>query len=121
MEEQFGIDKLKEVGLVLTQFGMKLESALSEDSPKGKKLAFSEVIDLGIFVAPKAIGLAGDAEQIRNEFNDLSNDELEELKAFIAEKLDLENDKVEALIEAALDWADSTNDLRLAVKDILDK
>ena len=37
------------------------------------------------------------------------------------EKLDLENDKVEALIEAVLDWADSTNDLRLAVKDILKK
>ena len=121
MEEKFGIDKLKEVCLTLTQFGMKLEESLSEDSPKGKKVSLSEAIALGVFIAPKAIGLAGDAEQIRNEFGDLSNDELEELKSYVAEKLDLANDKVEALIEAGLDWADSTNDLRLAIKDILSK
>lgn len=119
--EEYGITKLKDVCLTLTQFGMKLEESLSEDSPKGKKIALSEAITLGVFIAPKAIGLAGDVEQIRNEFNDLSNDELEELKVYVAEKLDLENDAVEALIEAALDWADSTNDLRIAVKGILKK
>jgi len=119
--EEYGIEKLKDVCLTLTQFGMKLEESLSEDSPKGKKLALSEAISLGVFIAPKAIGHAGDAEAIRNEFNDLSNEELDEIKEYIAEKLDLENDKVEALIEAVLDWADSTNDLRLAVKDILKK
>ena len=121
MEEEFGIDKLKEIALTLTEFGMKLEQAFSEDSPKGKKLSLTEAIGLGIFIAPKAISLAGDIEQIRNEFNDFSNDELEELKDYIAEKLDLLNDEVEALVEAGLDWADSTNDLRLAVKDILNK
>ncbi len=121
MGEEYGIDKLKEAGLVLVQFGMKLEGALSEDSPKGRKLAFSEIIDLGIFVAPKAIGLAGDIGLIGKQWNDADEDEIEEVKEFIAEKLDLANDEVEALIEAGLEWGVATNNLRLAVKDILDK
>jgi len=116
-----GIDTLKKVALTLTEFGMKLEEALSEDSPKGKKLALSEAISLGVFIAPKAIGHAGEAQQIRAEFMDLDNDETDELVAYVAEKLDLKNDEVEALIEAAFDWLDSTNDLRLAVRDILNK
>ncbi len=121
MEEKFGIEKLKEICLTLTEFGIKLEEAFSEDSPKGKKLSLGEAISLGIFVAPKAIGHAGDAEAIRNEFRDLSTEEIDEIVAYISEKLDLVNDKVEALIEAGMEWADSTNDLRIAVKDILKK
>lgn len=121
MEEQYGINKLKEICLTLTEFGMKLEEAFSEDSPKGKKLSLGEAISLGIFIAPKAIGHAGDIEAIRNEFNDLDTEELDELVVYVSEKLDLANNKVERLIEAGLEWADSTNDLRLAVKDILKK
>ncbi len=119
--EEYGIEKLKEICLTLTEFGMKLEEAFSEDSPKGKKLSLGEAISLGVFIAPKAIGHAGDAEVIRNEFKDLDTEEMDELVEYVSEKLDLENDKVEALIEAGLDWADSTNDLRIAVKDILKK
>ena len=121
MEEQYGITKMKEICLTLTEFGMRLEGAFSEDSPKGKKLSFGEVINLGIFIAPKAIGHAGDIEAIRNEFNDLDTEEMDQLVAYVSDKLDLENDKVERLVEAGLDWADSTNDLRIAVKNILKK
>jgi hypothetical protein len=116
-----GIDSLKKVALTIVEFGMKLEEALSEDSPKGKKLALSEAISLGVFIAPKAIGHAGDSEQIRAEFVDLDGDELDELVTYISDKLDLANDKVELLIEAGLDWLDSTNDLRLAVQAIIKK
>lgn len=121
MEEQYGIEKMKEICLTLTEFGMKLEEAFSEDSPKGKKLSLGEAISLGIFIAPKAISHAGDSEAIRNEFKDLSAEEMDQLVVYVSEKLDLENDKVEKLVEAGLDWADSTNDLRIAVKDILKK
>ena len=119
--EEYGIDKVKEASLVLVEFGMKLEEALSEDSAKGKKIALSEAISLGVFIAPKAIGLAGDAEALKQEFGDLSTTEIAEINYYIAEKLDLDNDKVEALLEAGFEWAVSTNNLRVAVKDILDK
>lgn len=119
--EEYGIEKLKEIGLTLTQLGIKIEEATDPDSAKGEKIALTEGIALLVFLVPKAIGFAGDVETIRNEFNNLDSEETDELVVYICEKLDLENDKVEALIEAGLDWADSTNDLRIAVKDILKK
>ena len=119
--EEFGIEKVKAASLVLVEFGMKLEEALSEDSPKGKKISLSEAITLGVFIAPKAIGLAGDVEELKKELSDLSTTEIEEVGQYIAEKLDLSNDEAEALIEAGLEWAVATNNLRVAVKDILDK
>ena len=119
--EEYGIEKLKDICLTLTQLGIKIEEATDPDSAKGEKIALTEGIALLVFLVPKAIGFAGDVEKIRNEFNNLSAEEIDELVLFIAEKLDLENDKIEKLVEAGLDWADSTNDLRLAVKDILKK
>jgi len=120
--EEYGIDKLKEIALAVVQVGVKIEESTDEDSPKGKKFSLlQEGLPLFVFIIPKAIGFAGDAEQIRNEFHDLSEAELEELNTYIAEELDLENDKVEALIEAGLDWLESTNGLRLAVRDIIKK
>ena len=116
-----GIDTLKKVCLTLTEFGIKLEEALSEDSPKGKKLSLGEAISLGVFIAPKAIGHASEVQQIKDEFVDLDADELDEMIVYISDKLDLENDKIENLIEAAFVWLDATNDLRLTVKDIVKK
>ena len=49
---------------------------------------------------------------------DLDADELDELKAHIADKLDLENDKIEALVEAGIDWLDATYDLIQSVRDL---
>jgi len=116
-----GIDTLKKVCLTLTEFGIKLEEALSEDSPKGKKLSMGEAISLGVFIAPRAIGHAGEVKLIREEFLDLDADELDELIAFVSEKLELANDLIEDLIEAAFIWLDATNDLRITVKNIVGK
>ena len=118
---EYGIDQLKDICLTLVQLGIKLEEATAEDSAKGAKIALTEGVALLVFLIPKAISHAGNVSQIKDEFMDLDQVELDELKTFIAEKLDLQNDEVEALVEAALDWVDSTNDLRLAVKDILKK
>ena len=121
MVEEFGIDKLKDICLTLVKLGIKIEEATAEDSAKGEHIALTEGVALLVFLVPKAIAHAGDVAQIKKEFLNLNSDETDELKNFIAEKLDLVNDKVEALVEAGLDWVDATNDLRLAVKDILKK
>ena len=59
-----------------------------------------------------------DAGKINDEFMDLDQAELDELKAYIADKLDLENDKIEALVEAGIDWLDATYDTIQAVRDL---
>ena len=111
MEEQFGIEVLKEVSYDLVRFGVKIEEALED-----KKLSLTEAISLGVFAVPKALGHAKDAGQIKKELGDLSNSELEELIGYIAEKLDLVNDSIEAVIEAALQWLGATNNVIDAVK-----
>ena len=121
MEEEFGIDELKEICLTLVQLGIKLEEATSEDSAKGGKIALTEGVALLVFLIPKAISHAGNVQQIKDEFLNLNSAEIDELKNYIAEKLDLLNDEVEALVEAALDWVAATNDLIVAVKGILKK
>ena len=118
MEEEFGIDKLKDICLTLTQVAIKIEEATDPDSPKGEKIALTEGVALLVFLVPKAISYAGDVGQIKDEFMDLDSEELDELKTYIAEKLDLENDKIEALVEAGIDWLDDTYDLIQAVRDL---
>ena len=100
----------------LAKFGMKIEEALAD-----KKLSWTEAVSLGVFAMPKVMEYASDAEAIKNEIKDLSAIELEDLVDCVAESLDLENDKVEALIEAGLDWALSTQKLVKAAKDALGK
>ena len=118
MEEEFGIDLLKDICLTLTQVAIKLEEATDPESAKGEKIALSEGVALLVFLVPKAIAYAGDAGKIKDEFMDLDQAELDELKAYIAEKLDLENDKIEALVEAGIDWLDATYDTIQAVRDL---
>ena len=112
---------LKDICLTLVQVGIKIEEATDPDSARGEKIALTEGVALLVFLVPKAISYAGDAAKIKEEFMDLTADELDELNVYIAEKLDLQNNEVEALVEAGLDWINSTNDLRLAVKDIRKK
>lgn len=108
----YGIDKLKEVGTDLAKFGMKIEEALED-----KKLSWSESLGIGVFAVPKVVKYIGDAEQIKNEFNDLDAAESDELAAYISEKLDLEADKIEAVVEAGLDVISSLNNLRITIQE----
>jgi len=118
MEEEFGIDVLKDICLTLTQVAIKLEDATDPDSAKGEKIALTEGVALLVFLVPKAISYAGQVGQIKDEFMNLDADELGELKDYIAEKLDLTNDKIEALVEAGLDWLDATYDLIQSVREL---
>lgn len=120
--EEYGIEKLKEVSLVFVETAIKLEDAFDPESPKGKKFSLlQEGIPIFVVLLPKAIGFAGDMEEIKNEFHNLSPAEVSEINAYVAEKLDLDNDLVEALVEAVFTWGTATYDLVLAVKDILNK
>lgn len=118
MGEEFGIDNLKDICLTLAQVAIKLEEATDPESARGEKIALSEGVALLVFLVPKAISYAGDAGKIKDEFLDLDSAELDELRIHIAEKLDLQNDKVEALVEAGIDWLDATYDLINTVRDL---
>ena len=112
----YGIEKLKEVGADLAKFGMKIEDALDAEGPKGKKISLAEAVGLGVFAVPKALNHVNDAEEIRQEFKDLDPVEAGELSEHIADKLDLNVDSVENILEAGLDVLVSMNKLRVAIQ-----
>ena len=108
----YGIEKIKEVGTDLAKFGMKIEEALEDH-----KVSWSEALGIGVFAVPKVVKYINDADQIKSEFRDMDELETQELVDHIAEELDLEADKVEAIIEAGLEVIGSLNNLRLTIKD----
>ena len=99
---EFGIDKLVDVGTDVVKFIMKIGEARDADGPKGKKISIAEAIGLGIFAVPKAMEHVNDAEQIRSEIRDLDSGERHEWVTRMSEELDLEDDKIENVVEKSL-------------------
>jgi hypothetical protein len=65
-----------------------------------------DVSELGLLIAPlMQIGPAFEGlYHVGGEVKDLSEAEMTELKTFVADELDLENDKMEAIIENAMEF-----------------
>jgi len=98
----FGIEKLKEVTTDVVKFIMKIGEARDAEGPKGKKISFAEAVGLGIFAVPKAMNYVNDGEAIRQELKDLSSEERAEWLEHLCVELDLENDKIENVVEKSL-------------------
>lgn len=97
-----GISNIKIVLLFIINFGERIEKVTRPDSPGGKKVTWVEV--LGFLTTVKDIPeLIKSAKELKAEFDDLDSQEKDELIAYVATELDLENDKVEELIEKG--WA----------------
>jgi hypothetical protein len=97
MSEQAGTKELKELVKFAIEMGEAVDKALVD-----KKFTVDE---LGLLIAPlMQIGPAFEGlDQVGGEIKDLSEAELAELSAFVKEELDLENDKVEAIVEKAIE------------------
>jgi hypothetical protein len=62
-------------------------------------------------------GIVRNGKLTWEEFTDLDDTEREELLVFAKEELDLEDEKVEAVVEAAFDVLDAVGDLVDKIKD----
>ena len=97
MSEVHGTKELKELLKFVVSLGMALDKALVD-----KKFELHEV---ALFMGPMM--LAGDAftglETLGEEIKDLSVEEAHELVEFVKVELKLENDKVEEIVEKALE------------------
>jgi len=106
-----GIEKIKEVTKDAIAFADKLEDKLADG-----RLSWTEGISLAVSTAPDVFEAAINAAEIKAEFQDLTADEKQELADYIADELDLENDKVEAVAEAAIDLLLALDNLVQTVK-----
>ena len=107
--QSLGIENLKKGVKLAIDFGEEIER-LTKNPNKLTALIgfFDEVMQV-----PE---VAKNIDNIAAEIKDLSDDERVELKAYIANEFDIENDKLEARIEAGLDWLAATWLLVKAVK-----
>lgn len=92
----YGISETKEV----VKFGIELGEAFDKGLSDGK---FS-IEDLSYFFSTfMSAGAAFEGiSKVPAEIKDLSSEEMEDLKAFVELEFDIENDKLEELIEKAL-------------------
>jgi uncharacterized membrane protein len=91
-----GIENLKNAILVGIKLGMGVKESLEDG-----KVTFGEVLGL----LPKLAGLPKvimNASSLKDEFKDLTPQEVTEIKEFVTDKLELD-DKVEDWIEYSLD------------------
>lgn len=94
-----GIKELKELLKFTIDFGEAIELAMAD-----KKF---EIAELSLLIAPlMQVGPAFEGmDKLGGEIKDLDEVEMAELKAYVAEELDLQNDNIEMIIEKALGLA----------------
>lgn len=92
-----GITELKELLLFVIEFGEALDQAMVD-----KKF---EMAEIGLLIGPlmRAQSAFEGMGEIAGEIKDLSESESLELVEFIKEELDLEADKIELIVEKALE------------------
>lgn len=98
MTEKLGIEKLKLAILAVITLGEKIENS-REDG----KTTLIESIAIGTSTLPDVIKIIKNGEQIKAEFLDLDEAEKTEIVEFIKSELDLINDKLEEIIEKAVE------------------
>ncbi len=101
--EQYGIEETKE-GLVA---GLKFGEAMEMLVSKGPMLAMPKMIEAAASL-PAAMS---NGSMILKEALDYSDEERAELKEFVKQKFDLENDKAEAYVEKGLSLAISLTEV----------
>jgi hypothetical protein len=107
-----GIETLKEAAKAVISFGNKLEDALADG-----KLTFIEGITIAIGTAPDAFSLIQDAQELKAEFLDLDDAEMDALSEYVAVELDLDADKIELIVEKGFEFLISLYALVMAIRD----
>lgn len=105
-----GIENLKNGLGSLIEFGIALEQALADN-----KIKFFEAIGLITNLIQLAPAIAN-FKQIEMEYRDIDEAEWTELYQYFVSKFDLENDRLEAIIEKAFEMLYSIEDFIATLK-----
>ena len=108
----YGIEKIKNAAKAVIEFGGKLEEALEDG-----KIRFTEAVSIAIGTAPDAFEVAQDAAEIKQEFNDLNEEEKEQIVEYVVLELDLDADNIELIIEKGFELLVAIDNLRVVIRD----
>lgn len=102
-----GIENLKIAVVAVINLGEKIEKNLADDG----KISLAEALSVGAGSFGDVIRLIKSGNAIKQEFIDLDDQERIELVDLVKEELDLNNDKVEIIIEKAVELLVNLEDL----------
>lgn len=97
-DEKLGVENLKKA----VKFSIELGQQFEKSGKDG--WSWTDSFDF-VDEAMALPGIAKAGSSIAAELKDLSNEERDELNAYVAEEFDLENDKVEGIVEDSLNIA----------------
>lgn len=98
MSEKLGIESIKIAVIAAINLGEKIEKNLADDG----KISLTEALGIGAGSFTDVVKVLKSGSQIKDEFLDLDDDERTELIDLVKSELDLDNDKVEVIIEEAI-------------------
>jgi len=97
--EEYGVENIKKAFGLLIDLGMAAEDHLSDDG----KIKLREVLDTLAAEAFDIVDVVRGAGQLKLELGEWSPEERTEVLAFVVARLDLDDDKAEAIIEKFLE------------------
>ena len=98
MSEKLGIENIKVALVAAIVFGQKIEKNLADDG----KISLTEALGIGATSFTDVVKVIKAGSKIKDEFIDLDDDERAEIIELVKNELDLENDKIELIIEKAV-------------------
>lgn len=113
MNGKLGVDNLKLALVAAINLAEKIEDKYSDDG----KISLGEALSVGVGSFTDIVKVVKSGKQIKAEFIDLDDVEKEELIVLIKEELDLTNDKVELIVEKAVELLVSLDELIEAIKE----
>jgi hypothetical protein len=97
----FGIETIKKAIGAVIGFGVAIEKAQANDG----KVTITEAVSMSIASIPDVFSIAKNIGKLKDEYQDLTNAEREEIKDWVVTEFDIDNDYVEQKIEAAFEVA----------------
>ena len=112
--EELGIDKVQDAVDAVADFVLSVIDAVKDEDG----LTLAEGIAIGVEAVPEFADVWKSRVELLAQLKDVSLDELIELIENLIEKLELENEKLEAVIKKGLLLVVAGADFGLAVKDM---
>ena len=100
MDEKLGIDNLKVAIVAVINLAERIETKFADDG----KISLAEALSVGAGSFGDVVRVVKSGKLIKAEFTDLDDEEKAELFELIKSELDLENDKIENIVEKAIEF-----------------
>ena len=110
---KLGIENLKKAVIAAINLAEKIEKNYSDDG----KISFVEALGIGASSFGDVLKVIRSGKQIKAEFLDLDSEEKTELINLVHNELDLENDKLEIIIEKSIDFLVGLEELISAIRN----